>query len=164
MKRIDRRTFLSNGARAGACLCCASALPGAARFALAGDEAGDQPIVPADLNYCGYSCPPDCKFLKGTLDNDVELKKEAWQLWKIEERFGVAFDPDQAICYGCKTEGKPEGIVLSRCTVRDCAQEKELDCCIECPELEACDKDLWRRFPDFKKQVVEMQGRYRKQG
>ncbi len=74
-----------------------------------------------------------------------------------------AFDPEQAICYGCRAEDKPQGIVLKRCDVRACVREKELDCCIECPELSACDKDLWRRFPKFKEQVIEMQERYRKQ-
>jgi hypothetical protein len=47
--------------------------------------------------------------------------------------------------------------------VRSCAREKKLECCIECNELGACDKDLWRRFPKFKEQVVAMQERYRAQ-
>ena len=64
---------------------------------------------------------------------------------------------------GCKAPGKPEGIVVQRCDVRPCAREKKLECCIECDELPACDKDLWRRFPDFKKQVVELQKKYRAQ-
>ncbi|MBD3857240.1 MAG: DUF3795 domain-containing protein [Acidobacteria bacterium] len=64
---------------------------------------------------------------------------------------------------GCKELEKPEGIVLKRCDVRACAREKELDGCIECDELPACDKDLWRRFPKFKEQVVELQVKYRQQ-
>jgi hypothetical protein len=142
--------------------CIASRLP-----ALAEEETSSeaqQVLTPAKLNYCGYSCPPDCKFLKGTLEDNIELRKEAFKLWKIEERFGVEFDPEQAICYGCKAPGKPEGIVLQRCDVRACVQKKKLDCCIECPELEACDKDLWRRFPKFKQKVIQMQQQYRSQG
>ena len=27
--------------------------------------------------------------MNGTLNGDVELKREAWKIWKIEERFGV---------------------------------------------------------------------------
>jgi hypothetical protein len=123
----------------------------------------DKKIEPKDLNYCGYTCPKDCKFLEATLKNDVELKREAYKIWKIEERFGVEFDPEHAICYGCKTLDKPEGIVLQRCDVRTCVREKELECCIECDELAGCDKDLWRRFPKFKEQVVELQKRYRAQ-
>ncbi len=152
---IDRRTFISTGAAVcGLCFC--------SQFPLSA-HAGDEAIDPKKLNFCGYICPKDCKFRKGTLEHDVELKKEAWKLWEIEERFGVEFDEEQAICSGCKELDKPEGIVLKRCTVRACAREKELDCCIECDELTDCDKDLWRRFPKFKEQVVEMQKKYRTQ-
>ncbi|MEJ2580308.1 MAG: DUF3795 domain-containing protein [Acidobacteriota bacterium] len=152
-RTIDRRTCISTGAKVcGLCVC--------ARIPLVA-WAGDEPIDPKRLNFCGYSCPEDCKFYEGTLDNNVELKREAWELWKIEERFGVEFDEEQAICYSCKALDKPEGIVLKRCSVRACAREKELDCCIECDELTDCDKDLWRRFPKFKQQVVEMQEKYR---
>ena len=80
-----------------------------------------------------------------------------------DERFGVEFDEEQAICYSCKELDKPEGIVLKRCTVRACAREKELDCCIECDELKTCDKKLWSRFPQFHDKVVEVQEKYRRQ-
>ena len=152
---IDRRTFISTGATVcGLCVC--------AQFPFAA-WAGDEKIYPKERCFCGYTCPEDCQFLQGTLNNDVELKKEAWNNWKIEERYGLAFDEDQAICYGCKELEKPEGIVLSRCTVRQCARQKELDCCIECDELTACEKDLWTRFPQFKEQVIELQEKYRRQ-
>ena len=107
--KIDRRQFLS----AGACVCGACVCSGLAGFV----DAGEEKIDPAKLNFCGYTCPPDCKFLKATLEDDVELKKEAWKLWKLEERFGVAFDAEQAICYGCKAMDKPQGIVIKRCDV-----------------------------------------------
>lgn len=159
-RTFDRRAFLANTARAGVAVCGACICGGLPVYA-EGEE--NQPIDPKKLNYCGYTCPDECKFKKGTLTNDVKLKKEAWRLWKIEERFGLEFDPDQAICYGCKELDKPEGVVLARCTVRSCAQEKKLDCCIECDDLVDCEKDLWSRFPDFKMQVIGMQERYRKQ-
>jgi len=131
---------------------------------LAGEgETGDQKIDLAGRCFCGYKCPEDCTFLRGTLQNDEELKKEAWKEWKIEERFGVAFDVDQAVCYGCKSMDKPKGIVLTRCTVRDCAIEKGQDCCIDCDELTTCEKDLWALFPEFKKMVIEAQIKYRAQ-
>jgi len=157
---LDRRNFIRTGVTfCGLCAC--SGLP-----ALAGSDEGEravEPIDPAKLNYCGYTCPPDCKFLTGTLEANDELKREAFKLWKLEERFGIEFDPSTAICYGCKNLDKPEGEVLSRCTVRSCAQEKKHASCIQCDELAACDKDLWRRFPGFKAQVVDMQKQYRAQ-
>jgi len=161
MATTSRRVFLANGARAGITVCGVCACCGLPAWAGGGGEEAEAPIDPKRLNFCGYSCPDDCKFLRGTLENDVELKREAFQIWKIEERFGVPFDPELAICFGCKALDKPEGMVVSRCDVRACARERKLDCCIECQDLEGCDKDLWRRFPEFKKQVVAMQQRYR---
>ena len=159
--RIDRRAFLSTGAMAGFTVCGLCVCSQFSGLAHAGDASKTQELIdPRRLNFCGYTCPKDCAFLEGTLNNDVTLKKEAWKDWKIEERFGLEFDPEQAICYGCKSLDKPEGVVLARCDVRACTREKELECCIECDELPACDKDLWRRFPKFKAQVVEMQKKY----
>jgi hypothetical protein len=40
--------------------------------------------------------------------------------------------------------------------------EKEIECCIECYELVTCEKYLWTRYPDFTKQVIEMQKEYKK--
>jgi hypothetical protein len=150
---IDRRAFLSTGARAGITLCGLCACSQFPTLAFAGEGL----INPSELNYCGYSCTPDCKFRRGTIENNVELKKEAWKAWKIEERFGVVFDPEQAICHGCKSLDKPEGFVVQRCDVRSCAIDRGMDSCVQCEKLLACDKDLWRRFPKFKEQVVEMQ-------
>jgi len=157
---LDRRRFLTNSARTGIAL-CGACLCG--RLPLLAEEGGDEPIDPTKLNYCGYQCPDDCKFLQATLEDDVELKREAHKLWKIEERLGIEFDPETAICYGCKAEGKPEGVVVSNCGVRDCAREKKIDCCIECDDLKACEQDLWTRFPKFKEQVITMQEKYRAQ-
>jgi hypothetical protein len=163
--KIDRRKFLAGSARAGMAICGACLCSGIPAFAAEqASSEGQESLDPKQLNFCGYRCPPDCQFLKATLENNIELKKEAWKLWKIEERFGVEFDPEQAICYGCKEMEKPAGIVLKRCTVRSCAMEKKLDCCIECEELQNCDKELWTRFPKFKEQVIEMRERYIAQG
>ena len=154
-KPIDRRSIIQTGATmCGLCLC--------AQFPL-NAFAGDKKIDPKDRNYCGYKCPKDCAFLEATLENDLEKKKEAWQEWKIVDRYGLEFDEEQAFCYGCKELDKPEGVVLSQCTVRQCAREKEFDCCIECDELTTCDKDLWKRFAAFHEQVVKLQEKYRAQ-
>jgi hypothetical protein len=117
-------------------------------------------IDPKKLMYCGYKCPEECKFLKASLENDIDMKKEAYEQWKIKERFNVDFDAEKIFCYGCKNTEKPDGVVLANCTVRSCVISKEYDCCIECLELVDCDKDLWTRFPDFKKHVIELQKKY----
>ena len=159
---IDRRVFVSTTAKAGVTLCGLCLCSPLSSFAE--EDAGKEETIDLEGRcFCGYKCPDDCTFLQGTLQDDIELKKKAWKLWKIEERFDVDFDPAQAICYGCKTMDKPKGIVLARCTVRDCAIEKGQECCIDCDELTACDKDLWQRFPEFKGKVIEAQEKYRRQ-
>jgi hypothetical protein len=159
-RTIDRRAFLSTSATVGftVCgLCMCSRVP-----AFASEEVPDT-IDLTQLEFCGYTCPTDCAFLQGTLNDDLELKKKAWKMWKIGERFDLEFDPEQAFCYGCKSLGRPRGIVLTRCTVRDCCIDRGLECCIDCDDLTGCDRDLWRRFPAFKDKVVDMQQRYRLQ-
>lgn len=112
---------------------------------------------PKKLNYCGYICPKDCQFLEASIKNDKELKKKAYEIWKIKEKYNIDFDPKTIFCFGCKNEDKPAGIVMINCTVRACAIDKELDACIECKELKTCEKDIWTRFPDFHKKIIEMQ-------
>ena len=158
-----RRDFLKKVAAtcAGGCLYSTVVTANSSNFIFKWDK--EEKLNPKELNYCGYKCPENCQFLQGSLKNDEELKKEVYKLWKIEERLGVPFEADKIFCFGCKNEEKPEGIVLKNCTVRSCAIEKEKDCCIECDELVDCEKDLWDRFPDFKKQVIEMQKKFKEQ-
>jgi hypothetical protein len=163
--KLNRREFLIKGSRAGMSACalmfCAK-LPAKGGSPQSTEEKKKEILDPKKLNYCGYKCPADCPFLKASVKNDAELKKKAYDMWKIKERFGVDFDPEKIFCFGCKTTDKPEGIVLKKCTVRTCAMEKKLDCCIECTELVACEKDLWKRFPKFKEKVIGMQKEYLK--
>jgi hypothetical protein len=112
---------------------------------------------PKKLNYCGYQCPDNCQFLQATRENNAELKRKAYETWKIKEKYGVEFDAEKIYCWGCKTKDKPLGITVSKCPVRNCAIEKGYDCCIECDNLARCGFELWKNFPDFHKQVIEMQ-------
>jgi len=122
-------------------------------------EEGEKPD-PKKLTYCGFQCTQDCQFLKASLENDPALKKEVYETWQIKERYDIDFDAEKIFCFGCKPGDKPEGVVLTHCTVRKCTVEKGFDCCIECSELAECEKDLWTRFPDFKKHVIELQQKY----
>ncbi len=161
--KINRRKFIKRGAQAGMA-CCAlmmsSKLVTAGGFGRLFD---DEKIDPKKLNFCGYSCPADCKFHIATLENDIEKKKEAFGIWKIKEKYEIEFDPETAVCWKCKDFEKKQGVVVSNCTVRACAKDKGYDACIECGQLKSCDKDLWTRFPDFHKAVIEMQVKYKEQ-
>jgi hypothetical protein len=159
-KTLKRREFLIKGSCAG--FACFALFMGHKGPTLGNmlRSAGDEPVDPKTLNYCGYKCPSDCQFLQASLKNDPALKKEVYQQWKIKEKYNIDFDPEAIFCFGCKNREKPEGVVLSNCTVRKCAISKGLDCCVECSELSECKKELWSQFPDFKQQVLEMQKKY----
>ncbi|WP_319503264.1 DUF3795 domain-containing protein [uncultured Draconibacterium sp.] len=149
----NRRQFIINSSFTG----CAIFLSGKlSAFTFPQDELPD----PKKLNYCGYTCPADCQFLEASEKNDVELKKKANEQWKIEEHYGIAFEAEKIFCFGCKNSDKPAGVVLTNCTVRACAIDKQFDSCIQCKQLKNCDKDLWKRFPDFHKSVITMQETY----
>lgn len=164
-ENLNRREFLKKGSMVGMS-CCAlmlgAKLPANAGYPQSSEETKKEPLDPKKLNYCGYKCPADCPFLKASVENNAELKKKAYDMWKIKERFGIDFDPEKIFCFGCKTTGRPVGVVLKNCDVRTCVMEKKLDCCIECTELTACEKDLWKRFPKFKEKVIAMQKEYLK--
>ena len=158
-KKTNRREFIMKTSKAGAACCgllfCSKLMYAENLLSIQDDE-----IDPKKLNYCGYTCPKDCKFKTATLNDDTDLKKEAYKIWKIKEKYKLEFDPKKAICYGCKNLDKPKGFVTDNCTVRECAITKKYDACIECKELAECNKDLWKWFPDFHKKMIELQKAY----
>lgn len=149
----NRRSFIRNSALTGCTLLVAGKL---SAFTFPEDEIPN----PKELNYCGYKCPKDCQFLEASVKNDTELKKKAYETWKIKEHYNIDFDAKTSVCFGCKNTDKPAGVVLSNCTVRSCAINKDIDSCIQCNTLKTCDKDLWTRFPDFHQSVIKMQTVY----
>lgn len=156
---VNRRNFIKLSAMAGF-TGCAFLMAAKINPLNAMDTFSNEKPDPKKLNYCGYQCPADCQFLQATRENNPELKLKAFQNWKIKEKYGVEFEAEKVFCWGCKTKDKPLGIAVSKCPVRNCAIEKGYDCCIECKNLEKCEFELWKNFPDFFKQVQEMQKTY----
>ena len=159
---LQRREFLTRFCQAGAACCALMVSPQllASQNLLWG---ADDKIDPKKLEYCGYTCPPECLLKKGTVENNTEIKKKGYETFKIKEKFGVEFDPEKIFCWTCKPAEKPLGITVKGCTVRNCAVSKGIDCCIECPDLVSCKKELWDNFPQFKTIVIEMQKKYQLQ-
>ena len=154
----DRRHFLKSCSQIGS----GCALMLLCRSGWAQDstqtETKESPVPdPSELTYCGYKCTMECPLYKATLENDDKAKKKAYDQFKWKEQYGIDFDPAVVFCYGCKAEDKPKNIILKKCTVRECAVKKELECCIQCRNLKECEKELWSRYPDFKKHVIAMQ-------
>jgi hypothetical protein len=158
---LKRREFITKSCKAGVAYC--ALLYGSKLYGIRNLNTmpGNDKPDPKKLNYCGYTCPDDCQMKKATLENNIDLKKKAYIDWRIEKKYGIAFDPDKIFCYGCKTTRHPLGLVVEKCTVRSCAMDKGYDCCIQCDSLSACDKEIWKTFPDFHKSVLEMQKNYR---
>ncbi len=157
-KTTSRREFISNSTTV--LLACGAIGMCPHLKAMSGLLKDDDVPDPEKLEYCGYSCPPDCPLYQATIENDNEKKKEAYTNWKIKERYNIDFDPEQVFCYGCKNKDKPAGVVVQNCSVRKCVIEKGFDCCIECNELTECKQELWQRFPEFHKAVIDMQKKY----
>jgi hypothetical protein len=156
-KEIRRREFLSGCFKAGA----ACFLVAGSGDLLAMETYQDKKPNPKDFEYCGFKCPATCTLKKATLENNTEMKKKAYAEFRLKEKYNLEFDPDKVFCYGCKVKDKPLGPPVTNCKVRQCVIDKKLECCIECNDLAKCDKELWKEFPDFRKNVIELQKKYK---
>jgi hypothetical protein len=150
---LKRRDFINSCLKAG--IGCYALSYGTS---LTGQEVKPDP---KNLEYCGYKCPADCPLKKATAENNVELKKKAYDQFKFKDKYKVDFDPEKVFCYGCKVNGKPLSIPVKACTVRTCVIAKGYDCCIQCNGLAECDKELWVSWPKLKEAVVGLQKKYR---
>jgi len=113
-----------------------------------------------DRAYCGLICDNSCPLFKATKANDPVAKKTVFEKWKWKETYGIEFDPNQVFCHGCKAPGKPENVAHTRYTVLKCCVGRKLESCLPCGKLAGCDKDLWKNWPDFKKQIEKLQRDY----
>jgi hypothetical protein len=155
---LKRRDFLDTCFKAG--FTCCALLSGTNLITGQEPQKVDQKPDPKKLNYCGYTCTLECPLYKGTIENNDELKKKAYEVFKFKEKFGVEFDTEKIYCWGCKVADKPLSINVKACTVRVCAKEKGYDGCIQCDGLTSCNKELWQNFPKFKEMVIGMQKKY----
>jgi hypothetical protein len=157
---LKRRAFINTCVKAGIGCCALAYGTGLAAEEYVSNNQNVKPD-PKNLEYCGYKCPPDCLLKKATAENNVGLKKQAFDQFKFKEKFKVEFDPEKVFCYGCRVKDKPLSIPVKACTVRTCVIAKGYDCCIECDGLAKCDKELWTSYPKFKEAVIVLQKKYR---
>jgi hypothetical protein len=154
-----RRDFLKLCGQFGvacACGCVAAQLRAA-------DAAPAVPKALPDLKtraHCGLICGDWCQLWKATQTNDLAAKQKVYTEWKWKEKFGVEFNPDQVFCHGCKAPGKPQNLAHGRCTVLQCNLDRGLESCLQCRTLAACDKELWKNYPDFRQQMIKLQQEY----
>jgi hypothetical protein len=158
-KEFKRRDFISCCFKVGV-TCCALSY-GTALAAQDPAKKQDTKPDPKNFEYCGYKCPPECPLKKGTLENNIDIKKKAYSDFKFKEKYGIEFDAEKVFCYGCKVKDKPLSMPVNACTVCKCAIDKGYECCIQCDGLANCDKELWTTFPKFRETVIGMQKKYK---
>jgi Protein of unknown function (DUF3795) len=161
---LQRREFLRQCARwgvAGACGCLVARLRAA-------DPAPAAPKkLPAleDRAWCGLICGDWCPLYKATRADDAAAKEKIYREWKWKEKFGVEFEPAQVFCHGCRVPaGKPANVVQQRCTVLECCGRRGLASCLQCRKLAGCEQALWKDYPDFRRQMLELQRQYVAEG
>lgn len=154
--RMSRRSFVARSS--GACLACCVMMRGGKIMAAIRGHA--LPPDPEEYTYCGYRCEPGCPLLKATREKDTEAMRKVFDEWGAEEKFDIRFDPEIYFCYGCKNNDQPKGIIVRECSIIPCAREKGYESCFQCQELATCDKELWKKYPEHRKHVLDLQKEY----
>ena len=83
---------------------------------------------------CGLDCAT-CDARKATITNDDILRKETAEKWSVE--FKAEITPEMINCTGCREEGA-KFAHCAECEIRNCVQEKGLNTCGDCKDLETC--------------------------
>jgi hypothetical protein len=110
-------------------------------------------LVSQTLSYCGMNCE-ECIIKQGIIKKSVDellTNLQATGLYRSLGIFGSsipAFDHEEEFyhilfelkqhfgsCDGCKSNA-----AMSFCPVRNCAKEKNINSCFDCPEHSTCDK------------------------
>jgi hypothetical protein len=71
-------------------------------------------------SYCGLYCGA-CPIMVANVKGEVEKKAKAWEL-----------DAKDIVCSGCK--GKVIAGICKDCVMRLCAQDRDLESCVECDD------------------------------
>ncbi len=158
---LPRREFLRRLGQLGiACAGCAVAARVLAEDAPSPAPAARKLPDLKDRAYCGLVCGDWCELWRATRSDDPAAKRAVYEKWKWKEKFGIEFDPGQVFCHGCKAPGKPVNVAHARCTVLKCSAGRGFDSCLQCDRLARCDKDLWKNYPDFRRQMMKLQQDY----
>ena len=89
------------------------------------------------IAYCGLDCET-CEARLATVNNDNELRIKVSKEWS--ELNGVEITPEMINCSGCRIPGVKTVYCDSLCPIRQCAREKQMETCGDCPEMKSCEK------------------------
>ena len=88
-----------------------------------------------NIAYCGLDCE-QCDAYIATLHDDQALREKTAKLWAELNHAPIL--PEHINCEGCRGEGAKTVFCESLCAVRRCAQEKGVETCGSCLEMETC--------------------------
>ena len=158
LSKQNRRNFIKSCTMFG-CACCTIPLFNTEIFAFY--NIGKKEIIDlSGLSYCGIACETKCELFKATKENDLEQKRKIYYSWGWKEKFNIEYDPEKVFCIGCKPGNKPLKIGMAECSARMCALKNEIASCIQCKKLKTCEKELWKKWPDFYRNILKLQEQY----
>lgn len=165
----SRRLFLGRCAKFCGAGCALLALNriAPAQESVPGKPGQEQtPVDLAKLCYCGIPelyCTRQCELFKATQANDAQMKKAVYDAWQMKTKWGIEFEADKVFCHLCKPGDKPMNVSVKTCLVRNCALSNGVETCVQCRELESCDKEYWKTWPAAFANAKKLQARYKAQ-
>ena len=87
------------------------------------------------IAYCGLDCET-CDAYRATANNDQDLREKTARLWADLNQAPIL--PEHINCEGCRVDGVKTVFCEQMCRIRQCALEKGVTTCGECPEWEHC--------------------------
>ena len=87
------------------------------------------------IAYCGLDCEK-CDAYLATINDDQALREQTAKLWS--ELNHALILPEHINCQGCRVDGTKTVYCESLCGIRQCALQKGVTTCGDCPELESC--------------------------
>lgn len=87
------------------------------------------------IAYCGLDCET-CDAYLAMLHDDNALREKTAKLWA--ELNNAPILPEHINCQGCRVDGVKTVFCDNLCGIRQCALEKGVTTCGDCPELGQC--------------------------
>lgn len=87
------------------------------------------------IGYCGLDCEK-CDAYLATINDDQALREKTAKLWA--ELNNAPILPEHINCQGCRVDGVKTVFCDSLCAIRQCALQKGVTTCGDCPELDTC--------------------------
>ncbi len=87
------------------------------------------------IAYCGLNCKTCDAYIATVTDNQA-LREQTARLWSKLNDTNIL--PEQINCEGCRTKGKKTIYCESICAIRQCAKERSMASCGDCPSMKFC--------------------------